>query len=106
MRLVRLTVIAGLALALCGASCQRKPDLPGATAACPVATDVQVVERKVYVELPERVTRPVVDAMPAESKTWGQAKADADRRALLLGICNGQLREARWLEGKAVESGR
>ena len=106
-RSIRTAVVAGLVVALCGfGSCQRKPDLPDATPACPVATDVQVVERKVYAELPERVTQPVIDVMPAESQTWGQAKADADRRGLLLGVCNGQLREARWLEGQAVEGGQ
>lgn len=103
-RTARHAVVAGLALALCGfTSCQRKPDLPDAAASCPVATDVQVVHVPTYVQLPERVTAPVVDLMPAPSRTYGQAVEDADRRAVLLDICHSQLREARWLGGSPVE---
>lgn len=103
-RAARLCALVGLMFALCGfTSCQRKPDMPDAATACPVATEVQVVHRPVYVSLPDRVTAPVPDLMPAPSRTYGQAVEDADRRAVLLDICHSQLREARWLGGTPTE---
>lgn len=85
---------------LAASSCTTKSDLPDAAAECPVAIEVQTVPRDVYVPLPERVTREVIDPMPEESETWGEAKRDADRRSVLLSTCNDQLREAREMQGR------
>jgi hypothetical protein len=97
-------MIRGLfACALVLAGCAVTPDLPDPVTECPVATDVRLVPRNVYVELPPAVTRDVVDPKPGEPETYGEAVEAAARRGVLLAQCRAQLREARDLQGRLVE---
>ena len=95
-----LAPLVALFLAGCGPT---RPDAP--VAECPMATDVQVVERNVYVRLPIDLG-PVVDPDPGKtgtSTTYGQAVKRADTRDTLLQSCNAKLREASELQGRLVE---
>jgi hypothetical protein len=98
-RLLLLAVLLPLTL---GATRCTKREVPGV---CPVVADVQLVNRDVYVPLPDGVTRPVVDPDPGKtdaSTTYGRAVKRADTRDALLATCNAQLREAAQLQGRIV----
>ena len=76
----RLLTAALLVLALCGATCQRKPELPDPGVA--VRPEPVIVERRVYVPIPRELTRrePVAEGpIPMCFDVAAQRRAALDR---------------------------
>ena len=95
---MRLMLLAALCIALLtGCPGQaRKPDLPSGTVVKPEAV---LVERRVHVAIPERLTEELPIAEGPVDMCWPVA---ADRRAQLV-KANARFREIAEIEGTAVE---